>query len=89
MLHLFHHFKKQFESRLSPDTLKSFQEAGNHWTNNPTYEKLFLFWKSLTSPGSLESQESTALEIGEKFTNNIDEENVLDATFNFEDLMVY
>lgn len=54
-------FKKQFESRLSPDTLKSFKEAGNHWTSNPTYGKLFLFWKSLTSPGSLESQKSILL----------------------------
>ncbi|XP_060808094.1 uncharacterized protein LOC132903545 [Amyelois transitella] len=71
-------FKKQFESRLSQDTLKSFKEAGNQWTGDPTYEKLFLFWISLTSSESIfEDQADSVLNIGETtFTNNVDE-NVL------------
>lgn len=75
-------FKKQFESRLSPDVLTLFKEAGNNWTSDPTYEKLFLFWKSLA--GSHESQD-TALEIGETtFTNNVDSENISNVVFNFD-----
>lgn len=78
-------FKKQFESRLSQNILKSFKEAGNQWTGDPTYEKLFLFWKSLTSSESIfEDQTDSALDIGETtFTNNVDIENVYDSV-NFD-----
>lgn len=43
-------FKKQFETRLSPDILNLFREAGDFWTSDSTYEKLFTFWKNLTPP---------------------------------------
>lgn len=68
------------------DTLKSFKEAGNRWTCDPTYEKQFLFWKSLTSSQSIfKGQVDSALEIGKTtFTNNVDVENVFDSVLNFD-----
>uniref|UniRef100_A0A6P7GWS7 Uncharacterized protein LOC114347427 isoform X2 n=1 Tax=Diabrotica virgifera virgifera TaxID=50390 RepID=A0A6P7GWS7_DIAVI len=40
-------FKQQFESRLASETLCSFKSSGSSWQGDPTFEKLFVYWKSL------------------------------------------
>lgn len=45
-------FKIQFDKRLTETVLKEFKncEFAVHWNADPTYDKLFLFWKSSTKP---------------------------------------
>lgn len=50
-------FKIQFEKRLTEMVLKEFRdcEFEVHWNGDTTYEKIFLFWKSITKPNTEEN----------------------------------
>lgn len=77
-------FKKQFESRLSPETLKKFKGADGHWTGDQTYEKLFLFWWNIASENR-DHQANTSFELGNTtLTNNVDQNDISEVIFNLE-----
>ncbi|KAG5865145.1 hypothetical protein JTB14_004983 [Gonioctena quinquepunctata] len=50
-------FRKEFESKLSPETLRQFKQYFNSdWAGNPSYTKLFEFWKSLNPEEQVDDQ---------------------------------
>ncbi|CAH2009014.1 unnamed protein product, partial [Acanthoscelides obtectus] len=50
-----HHFKEQLEAHLPLATLELFKSSGDTWNGDLTYEKLFVFWKSLQDKPSAET----------------------------------
>ncbi|KAG5869309.1 hypothetical protein JTB14_029054 [Gonioctena quinquepunctata] len=50
-------FRKEFESKLSPETLRHFKQYFNSdWAGNPSFTKLFEFWKSLNPEEQVDDQ---------------------------------
>lgn len=73
------------EERLSPVTLLSFKDSENEWKGDPTYEKLFQFWKKLDEDKWCDEQ-ANFFELGDStLTNNVDQENLSDFVMNINE----
>lgn len=78
-------FKQMFEDRLPSETLLAFKDAHNEWKGDPTYEKLFEFWKNLNKDKQSD-ETSFLLELGDTtLANNLAQENGSKIVLNLDD----